>query len=451
MPADATIRDRLKAVREELGSQRTQRSEAKKERDSAKDKFASASHDGPFTNWPEFKDAEEATRKVGVLDDQIADLRGNESALLSLLGEMVDTNGHDAIGSDGPSIANANAWNGHRLVGPGTEYDKHRQAGTFASSSRFGSIQLGQLADRDHAVQFLTQGPGTYPPDSTLPGPVSTGDVGLLIQPDRQGMAPWYLQPLTLLSLIPTGTTNSNSIEYVQMTGILHGADMVVEGAVKPQVTQPTYADATAPIRTVAGWIKLNRIAVDDAPAVATMINTQLPYDVQRKIEQQVIHGDGTGQNLLGLLNQPGIGAPAFVPGDNPADALLRAMTTVILAGGSPNIGVIHPVLWQDILLMRETGADATRSGQYLAGGPFGSTAQTMWGLSLTPTVAIAEDAPLVGDTRGVTLFVREGISTKMSDSDQDDFVRNRVTLLAEARIGLCVWRPDFFAEAALA
>ena len=47
----------------------------------------------------------------------------------------------------------------------------------------------------------------------------------------------------------------------------------------------------------------------------------------------------------------------------------------------------------------------------------------------------------------GATLFVREGINARISDNDQDDFVKNRVTTLVEGRWGLAIWRPAAFTK----
>jgi hypothetical protein len=122
-------------------------------------------------------------------------------------------------------------------------------------------------------------------------------------------------------------------------------------------------------------------------------------------------------------------------------------MTTVILNDADPNFAVLNPLLWQDIMLMRETGnVGSTREGAYLGGGPFAVTAPTVWGLAMTPSRAVAQTSPLVGDSNGATLLFREGVNVKTSDSDQDDFVRNRVTVLAEARVAFPVWRPASFA-----
>jgi HK97 family phage major capsid protein len=105
----------------------------------------------------------------------------------------------------------------------------------------------------------------------------------------------------------------------------------------------------------------------------------------------------------------------------------------------------MNPLDWQDLLLMRDDSGGAGL-GPYLFGGPASMAAATLWGMTITPTTVMAQGAPLVGDTSGVTLLIREGINVKTSDSDQDDFIRNRVTVLAECRVGLVVWRPSNFA-----
>lgn len=436
---DKALRDRLKAIRDDLASARAERATARTERDAAKEAFANASHDDkPVTEWAEFGAAQEAVKKVGGIDDKIADLQVAEAGILQMLGE------------DAPNAADvrevveaisAGGWDGHALLSAeGSAYRQALDAGIFTSTNKFGTVSLGQIASREEAARFMAVG-------NAPAGPVTSGGAAQLIQPDQRGMQPLNLRPLRFLDLVPTGTTDSNSIEYVQVQAIPGTTGMVAEGAVKPEVGL-TLGDAVAPVRTIAGWIKVNRQAMDDAAGLATLINTLLPYDVRRKIENQVLAGDGLGQNLKGILNQTGLGAPPFVAGDNPADAILRAMTVVILSDADPNFVAANPLTWQEILLMRETGSGGTRAGAYLGGGPFAFTAPTIWGLALTPSTVIPQETPLVGDSNGVTLLFREGVNVKTSDSDQDDFVRNRVTILAEARVAAPVWRPASFAIA---
>lgn len=39
-------------------------------------------------------------------------------------------------------------------------------------------------------------------------------------------------------------------------------------------------------------------------------------------------------------------------------------------------------------------------------------------------------------------MYVREVVHVRITDSDQNDFVSNRVTLLGEGMFGLAVWAP---------
>jgi HK97 family phage major capsid protein len=442
MDSKGTIRNRLKAVREDISETRNERAAARTQRDSARDKFATAEHDGKITDWPEFDAAQEAVKTVGQLEDKLADLTATENALLQMLGE--DAPAAEAVRGVANELSTVSAWDGHALLR--SESSNYRQAverGIFSSNAKFGTVMLGQIASREDAVNFLSAVP------NAPAGPVTSTSVSVGIVPDRRGVIPPLLRRLTFLDLIPKGTTDSNSIEYVQVQSAPGTSGPVAEGAVKPEVGL-VLDDATAPVRTIAGWIKVNRQAMDDMAGLATLINTLLPYDVRRSIENQILTGDGSGQNLRGILNTSGLGAPLFVAGDNPADAILRAMTAVILSDADPNFVAANPLTWQDILLVREGsgGPGGERQGEYLAGGPFMMTAPTIWGLTLTANRTIPQATPLVGDSMGATLLFREGVNVKTSDSDQDDFIRNRVTVLAEARVAFPVWRPASFAIA---
>lgn len=43
-------------------------------------------------------------------------------------------------------------------------------------------------------------------------------------------------------------------------------------------------------------------------------------------------------------------------------------------------------------------------------------------------------------------MFVREAVNLRISDADQDDFVRNRTTMLGKGRFALAIWQPTSFA-----
>ena len=74
-----------------------------------------------------------------------------------------------------------------------------------------------------------------------------------------------------------------------------------------------------------------------------------------------------------------------------------------------------------------------------------------LWGLPCVVTKAVPQGTALVGDFQlGATLFAREGVNLSASDADQDDFIRNQLTFLAEGRVGAGDLEPACFAEVAL-
>lgn len=438
--ANEQLRDRLKAIKAQIDQERDQRATLVKAREEAKEAFASADlGDQSVLESKEFKDAEQAVKALGETDDRLADLQTTERGILSMLGVDVPSSNGDGDGPGGSAIEGAQSWDASRLLGQGGRYQQAIDDGTFMSTGKFGSVLLGQIASRDQFKGFLA-------------AIGSENKVGME-QADRRGYVPPLLKPLTLLDIIPVGTTDASSVEYVQVTAVPTGAVETAELTKKPELGLGT-VDATAPVRTIAGFVKLARQALADKAGLATLIDSLLPYEVRRRIEAQILMGDGVGQNLRGILNTTGIGAPAAVTGDNPADAILRALTTVVLSDGDPNFVALNPLNWQDILLMREDNTN--RTGAYIFGSPAMQTAPTIWGLTMTANrtvpqtkteATVTTPTGLVGDANGATLLVREGVNVKASDADADDFTNNRVTVLAEARVALPVWRPASFAR----
>ncbi|BBK35113.1 hypothetical protein STAQ_01910 [Allostella sp. ATCC 35155] len=61
-------------------------------------------------------------------------------------------------------------------------------------------------------------------------------------------------------------------------------------------------------------------------------------------------------------------------------------------------------------------------------------------------TPAIPEDDFLTGAFRlGAQLFAREGADVQISTEDRDNFIKNMVTIRAEERLALGVYRPEAF------
>jgi hypothetical protein len=452
-------KDKLKEVRERLAAARARRTQLARERDDVKGKMADVDFSESANDViasPAFKEAEQIVKNLGECDDEIASLQTVEQTLVSLLGDRQNPGGPLSHGPGNPFEREERSigWNGRVLLGESEGYRNAIELGLFNSTNRFGTVEIGQVCTRDEALAYLN--PRMQAGLPTAPAGNIGTDQGA-VAPDVRGIFPPALLPLTLLDIIPSGTTDSNIIQYVQVTAVPGYAAETAELAVKPQEGLSLF-DATAPVRTIAGYAKMARQAMDDMAGLATLINTLLPWDVRRRLMNQMLFGDGTGQNLLGIANASGIGAPAStgVTAPNAADGLLLAATTVVLADGDPTFAVVNPVTWQNLLLAKATTNQyiVGDAADYVAGPEFTTytrpwTGQTIWGLRVLQNrlVPAANGGPIVGDPIGATVLVREGVNIRTSDADQDDFVRNRVTVLAETRVALPIWRPSAFAK----
>lgn len=433
--ANTKIRDQVASIRKALAAKRDERATAIAARDEAKERFVASGLDAAeATESAEFKAAQEAVGRVGEIDDAISDLQATERGLLELLGGSDDPG---APASAGSAIEIAGHGLDVRGLLRGEAYQRFLASGAPTSRSKFGSFLLGQVADADGTARMLG---GPFMAEVT---PIGSEEKQGAIPADRRGIIVPNLRPLRLLDLFPMGTTDSNVVEYVQVLTKPEQAAETAAGDLKPEAAFTT-KDEQAPARTIAVWIKIKRQALSDVGMLEAVIRSLLTHDVRRRLEDQMAAGDGEDENIKGILETSGIGTPEAVDGDNTADAILRAVTAVYLSDGDPNFVALHPLTWQDLLLMRED--QAQRTGAYLYGTPAMQVAPTIWGLNIVNTRAVPAESPLVGDSMAATPLVREGLSVRVSDSDTDDFVRNRVTVLVEVRVAFPIWRPSSFA-----
>ena len=255
--------------------------------------------------------------------------------------------------------------------------------------------------------------------------------------------------------LFPVRTTTAAVIEYFRMTGFTNAASTVAERNVgntafgaKPQ-SSFTFVGAQAPVRTLAHWEAAHRNVLADEPQLRSIIDNELMYGLRLAEDDQILNGDGTGENLEGVLQTSGIqtydwsdGETTPVP-DNKADALRRAATLSFLAYYEPTGIVMHPNDWEDIELSKD------ETGQYLVAVSVAMGGEPrIWRIPVVETPAIQEGTALIGAFgTGAQLYDREQASIRISEQHADFFVRNAIVILAEQRLALAVKRPEAFVK----
>ncbi|WP_457662130.1 phage major capsid protein [Sinorhizobium medicae] len=253
---------------------------------------------------------------------------------------------------------------------------------------------------------------------------------GILALPQRR---------LTVRDLISPGRMDGNSLEYVRETGFTNSAAPVAETAAKPE-SDLKFDLVTTSAKVIAHWMKASRQILDDFSQLRSIIDQRLLYGLAYVEEGQLLNGDGTGQNLHGIIPQATAYAAAFTPSAATAiDTLRLAQLQAALAEYPATGHVLHPTDWARIELTKDT------TGRYIIGNPQGMIGPTLWGLPVVATQAIAVDKFLTGAFRlGAQLFDRWDARVEAGFVN-DDFIKNLVTILAEERLALAVYRPEAF------
>ena len=270
---------------------------------------------------------------------------------------------------------------------------------------------------------------------------VTSANTGALIRPRYEtDIVALPRRRMTIRNLLTVVPINTSSVDYPKQTTRTNAAAPVAEGTAKPY-SDYVWSNATAPVRTIAHLAKLTRQAMDDAPRLVGEVDQEMRYGLSLVEEAQLLTGNGTGQNLNGILPQAtAYVAPISVPSPTSIDMIRLAMLQGSLALYPPDGIVLSEADWARIELTK------TSDGAYLFANPQGTVDPRLWGLPVVPTPAMAIDSFLVGNFAvGATLYDRMGIEVLISTENADDFEKNLATMRAEERLALAVKRPAAF------
>lgn len=259
------------------------------------------------------------------------------------------------------------------------------------------------------------------------------------VAPDRQSaIVPGTFQPLTIESLYRHVPTSSNAIEFTKENVFTNAAAEAAEGAAKAE-SSLTWSLVNMPVSTVAHWIKISRQLAMDNRALAAYVDLRMRYGVNRKVETQLVSGNGTAPNISGFMNTGNYTAHGY------ADAALGSVLKKLVlirkiigdmeaAGYFPDAIVFNPADWAtvEIDIFTAGTANVVPFKYDEAGRP------VLFGRRVVSSVGVTADTFAVGafGDHG-TIYDREGVVVEMSDSDSDNFTKNLITLRAERRLAL--------------
>lgn len=290
------------------------------------------------------------------------------------------------------------------------------------------------------SVKLVVKAAGTMTTSNVTA--VGTNGLSMLLNSYEPGITPIPRSQPFFADLFAAVGTTGNTVSYAEMKNPDGGSGMTGEGSAKSQADFDL-VEAKANVRKITAYIKTSKEALDDIPALAGEINNELMTLVKLKKDSQVMLGDGTSNNINGVITQ----ATAFdagslastIPYANNYDVLVAAITQIMTAevvSGEPagfmaNVIVLNPVDIAAMMLSKSS------TGEYVFPVTLPGSI-TVLEIPVISNARMTAGSFLVMDTTKGNLRVREDVSIDIG-YENDDFTKNLVTILAEMRLAFYI------------
>lgn len=263
-----------------------------------------------------------------------------------------------------------------------------------------------------------------------------------------------YRRELTVWNLFNHERTDKDTVAWYT-EGTLEGdAAMTAEAGAFAQVHVNDPERHEASLKKVTALWKQSEEILSDAPRFVDHVNRRADYRLDVVAENQIVSGDGTGNNITGLTNTSGLLTDATHHAFDLAfiESLLDKRTLIRKA--TPNFNV-------DTLLLADEDYDTlmkikNSDGQYLLGGPVGfvygqgvTIGRNLWNtITMVPTPALTTGTAVLGAFKaGATVYEHVGGRRFDIGHDGTDFSHGLVTFRAWQRFVLAVEYPAAFCK----
>lgn len=301
-----------------------------------------------------------------------------------------------------------------------------RNLGEAISKAYADSIDSIKGLKSGQTIELDVKSAGTMTIDDNYSG----GSVGLSTL--EGGLTRVQRRAPFLRQLVNAAGTASRFVVWIEQANPDPGvAGMTAEGAEKNQ-TDFDLVERSAQVQKISAYIKVSKEMLADIAFMRGEINNELMELVSLKLDEQILLGDGTGNNLAGIdLNAVAWSAGLFantIPAANNTDVLRVAIAQIQQANFMANYILLNPADAAALELTKSTTGEYTYPINMAYGMP-----KTIYGLPVIENNLIPVGTFYVGDFTKSHLRVREDMNIQVGYVN-DDFTKNLITILCEAR-----------------
>ena len=247
-------------------------------------------------------------------------------------------------------------------------------------------------------------------------------------------------RPLVVADLFSSERISGNALTFfVESATVEGGPAYTTEATEKPMMSFGDPTPVTVALAKIASYMKESDEMIEDASWLADAINGRGLYQHELAVESYLV---------TALSGTSGIGTGNLLTPDGIFNALMTVQTN---SGFAADAILINPTDYANLRLRKD------QNGQYLGGGfAFGGYGNgavelqpAIWGIPTVITPAVGVGTCIVGAFKAGASVVRKsnGVVVDIANQNEDDFIKNLVTILIEERLALAVRRPSAFVK----
>ena len=298
----------------------------------------------------------------------------------------------------------------------------------FINSNAFKNFEKSNF--KGHVNYEFTK---ATPLTNDLVTPYSVGTIGGV---SDQGFVEDPKVVLNIENLFSHAPIADNTFLYMPLT-VTGNAGFIAEGSAKPESTFSATAK-TGQVKTIATWTKVSEQLFADKSQLINILDNNLTHAVDVTVQNQLLSGDGLGENLSGISKVGNF--TDYVTGSGTATNTVDLLRNVAFKMRGANIDNLTIVLnwtdWSALLGLKST------TNEYLINGILDPVKQTIYGIPVVLSSAVTAGKFAMGNFKmGGIVFDKTAMALEI-DRAGDDFTKNLITIRAERRLGFAVVQP---------
>lgn len=230
---------------------------------------------------------------------------------------------------------------------------------------------------------------------------------------------------------------NQGQVRYIDWdeATTVRAAAMVAEGATFPESTAK-WQQYTLPLKKIGDTLPVTEEFLEDEVTLSNELGIFLDTNVASVVDNQIINGDGTGQNLTGLVTS----VPAYVPAAagisdaNIYDLVKKVSTDIKFNRGSkymPDMVVANANVLDQLWLHKDANENYIFRDM-----------QRIGSIELIEDNNLADNTLIVGEKRYARIYEKAGIVLSMGEPNAQ-FLEDMKTIKARKRMLLLIRTVD--------